>query len=179
MATAAAGLVTYAAEVRPEYVSTLRGLAGRVAAAVESTSPARRIETLSVLAGRPALEGLPGLDPVTVLRMAELCTPERYDYFGLSDVKARLFPLLLARHPDIALAQLYRAGWWSAMSLLESATSAPVAMLGADLAGPLASAIQRALRCVAHDGTAPKTFDGVDIERLAAVAAAQDRIRRP
>ena len=172
---AVGGLLAFCTKVRPDYLQELRGLAERTAAAAESVSPASRVQTLSLLVSCPAFAGLPSLDPVRVLRMYEQCKPDGHDFFGFPGVPARLFPALLARHPDIALAQLYRAGWGFSMSLLESAVSAPAAGISADLASPLASAIQRALRCVARDGSTPKTFDGVDIERLAALATDQDR----
>jgi hypothetical protein len=159
---AAAGLVAFAAEVRPEYTTELGELADRIADATATTRPATRVDALSILAAAPGMDEV--IDPILVIEEADRCAPLPPENWIPARARARVFPKLLAKHPDVALRQLYQAvstRWEYAMEILENAIEPMRAMFGADTARTLASTVQRGLECMARDDAIPLTVDGV------------------
>ena len=165
---AAAALVAFAAQARPEYEAELRRLAARVRAVAEAddASPQDRIDALSHLADLDE-----EVDPVQLLRDARACKPQPYHLtWAIGEVQGRLFPVLARTRPGAALRQLYQAvsdDWEMAMRLLEHIITAGTP----DFApADIGDAIQRGIACVARDGTVPEIVDGVDLELLAGLS---------
>ncbi|MEU0815218.1 hypothetical protein [Streptomyces mirabilis] len=167
---AAAELLAFAAEVRPENRNALRDLAAEVIAKARDGS-AIGVDTLAILAVSPVLGGL--VDPVDLLGEADRCT---FAWPGEEwiprDVVARLFPVLLEHASAVALRKFYEVAskdWSFAMSLLEHASDAVTGALDADAAATIGSAIARGLACTSPEGTAPDVVDGVRLAGLVAV----------
>ncbi|NUK85228.1 ATP-binding protein [Streptomyces lunaelactis] len=172
---AAAELVAFAAEARPENRHELRELAVEIIARARDGS-AIGVDALAVLAASPALGDL--VDPVGLVNEAERCTfgwPGEHWIPG--DVVARLFPVLLERAPAVALRRFYEvasANWSFAMSLLEHAADALIDAMDTDLAATLGSAMARGLACTSPEGTAPDAVDGVRLAQLVATGTADN-----
>ncbi|MFD4690145.1 hypothetical protein [Streptomyces sp. NPDC058463] len=170
---AAAGLVAFAAEARPENRDEIRALAAEVVAKARDGS-ATGVDALAVLVASPVLGDL--VDPVGLLHEAERCTfgwPG--EHWIPADVVVRLFPVLLERAPTVALRRFYgvvSADWAFAMELLERGADALIDALDTDLAATFGSAMARALACTSPDGTAPDVVDGVRLDRLVATGRA-------
>ncbi|MFE2515113.1 hypothetical protein [Streptomyces mirabilis] len=173
---AAADLLVFAAEARPEHERELRELAEELVETADDGSTLG-VDALSTLATSPLLGDL--VDPVDILREADRCVSRwpgeewipRYVVF-------RLFPVLLERAPRDALHKFYEVtstGWSSAMALLEHAPDTVIDALGADAAATLGSAIARGLACTSPTGTAPDVVDGVRLARLVATGPADRR----
>ncbi|MBM9620223.1 hypothetical protein [Streptomyces zhihengii] len=173
---AAAELLAFGAQARPENRAELRELAAEVIARARDGS-ALGVDALTALAVSPALGDL--LDPVALLHEAERCTlawPGEHWIPG--DAVARLFPVLLARAPAVALRRFYdvtSANWSFGMSLLEHAPDALLEALDTDAAATLAASVTRALACTSPDGTAPAIVDGVHLPHLAATSRSPGR----
>jgi len=165
---AAAELVAFAAEVRPDARADLQQTTARLIAAASRDTPAQRVDALSRLVAAPGLAGL--VDPVRLLHDAEHCEPDQWEGKTVShNAQARLFTVLLSQNPEVALDSLYRAvsrDWPLATLLLERATAQLHALLGDAAAGHIASAMQRGLVCMG-DGEPPEIVDGVRIKQLA------------
>ncbi|MEU2738211.1 ATP-binding protein [Streptomyces sp. NPDC007095] len=166
---AAAELLAFAADVRPENRHTLRELATEVIAKAGDGS-ALGVDALAALAVSPVLGDL--VDPVGLLREAERCDP-RYPFYEWipRHVVVRLFPVLLERAPAVALRKFYESAsgdWSSAMWLLEHAPDALLKALGTGAAATLGSAIDRGLACTSPEGVAPDVVDGVRLAQLVA-----------
>ncbi|WP_411071030.1 hypothetical protein [Streptomyces sp. cmx-4-25] len=166
---AAAELLAFGAEVKPENRAELRELAGEIVAKARDGS-AIGVDALTVLATSPGLGDL--VDPVGLLREADHC---RLGWPGEhwipADAVARLFPVLLERAPAVALRRFYTTvstDWSFGTALLQHAPDALLRALGADAVAVLGSAVVRGLACVSPDGTAPEVVDGVRPARLAA-----------
>ncbi|WP_187283160.1 ATP-binding protein [Streptomyces sp. t39] len=168
---AAAELLAFGAEARPENRPELRELAAEVITRARDGS-AVGVDALTVLAVSPDLGDL--LDPVAVLHEAERCTPAwPGEHWIPGDAVARLFPVLLDRAPAAALRRFYEvtsANWSFGTALLEHAPDALLEALDTDAAAALASAVTRALACTSPDGTAPAIVDGVRLTDLATPA---------
>ncbi|WP_165970326.1 hypothetical protein [Actinomadura sp. 6K520] len=165
---AAAGLVAFAADARPEYSADLRALGNQIIEAASREDPARRVDALSRLAEARSLRGL--VDPAALYSETEQSAPFRWETWALADVRARLFPVLVATDPGAALRALYQsaaASWGDAMGLLEAAAEPLTDAAGIEVAATLADAIRRGLACMAPGGTIPPVVDGVRLERLA------------
>ncbi|RSN50762.1 hypothetical protein DMH12_24155 [Streptomyces sp. WAC 04229] len=165
---AAAGLLAFAGEARPENRHELRELAAEVIARTRDGS-AIGLDTLAILAQSPVLGDL--VDPVAVLHETERC---KLAWAGETwiphDVVARLFPVLLERAPSVAMRTFYdvtSSDWSYAMSMLEHAADALIGELGADAVAVLGAAIARGLACTSPEGMAPDVVDGVRQARLA------------
>ncbi|MEY9893533.1 hypothetical protein ABIA35_004464 [Catenulispora sp. MAP12-49] len=168
---AAAGLVAFAAEVKPACEHELVELCSEIIAATREITPARRLDTLVILATSPLLGGV--VDPVELLHEAERCEAASKDEARIpSDVISRLFPLLLYRNPDVALRALYSAAWMRATAMLEYAAEALTDVLGVNAAGALASAISRGRDCTSLGGAPPDVVGGVNLAQLIATAPA-------
>ncbi|MFD6326346.1 hypothetical protein ACFWOL_26570 [Streptomyces sp. NPDC058442] len=168
---AAADLLVFAAEVRPEHERELRELAEEVVAEADDGS-ALGVDALATMADSPLLGDL--VDPVDLLREAGRCT-QRWpgESWIPGSAVARLFPVLLARAPAVALRRYYDVAsknWSFAMSLLEHAQDAVIDALDDDAAATLGSAIARGLACTSPTGTAPDVVDGVRLAELVATA---------
>ncbi|MEV6593153.1 hypothetical protein [Streptomyces acidicola] len=173
---AAADLLVFAAEARPEHERELRELGEEVVAAADDGS-VFGVEALATVAASPLLGDL--VDPVDTLREADRCVP-RYpaEHWIPGEVVARLFPVLLERAPEVALRRFYDLAWtnWSfAMSLLERAPDAVMDALDTDAAATLGSAIARGLACTSPTGTEPDVVDGVRLAQLVATARSDRR----
>jgi energy-coupling factor transporter ATP-binding protein EcfA2 len=176
---AAADLLVYAADVRPEHERELREL-GEEAVATADDGSALGADALATLAASPLLGDL--VDPVALLAEVDTCT------FGWPgerwiprNVVARLFPVLLERAPAVALHKFYEVAskdWSFAMSLLEHAPDAVMDALDTDAAATLGSAIARGLACTSPTGTAPDVVDGVRLAQLVATAGPDGRRAR-
>lgn len=75
---AAAGLLTFAAQTRPECAADLRRLGEKIVAATATSTPAGRVDTLARLTGAQALAGL--VDPAAIFHEAERCSPDGWEY---------------------------------------------------------------------------------------------------
>jgi hypothetical protein len=166
---AVTGLIALAAEVRPECDDDIRDLSVLVIERARDQTPAARLDTLAQLAGLRGLVDL--VDPVELLNEAEHCVLRHpHEHWVPDNVIARLFPVLITHHPDVALRTLYKAvstRWEFAMSLLEHAARVIVDILGPTATTTLASAVRRGLACTSNDETVPDVVDGVDIGHLA------------
>ncbi|MFH0522234.1 hypothetical protein ACHBTE_34380 [Streptomyces sp. M41] len=172
---AAAQLLAFAAEARPEHRLELRELAAQLIARADDGS-ASGVDALASLAAAPLLGDL--VDPVALVDRAERCT-FRWpgEHWIPRDVVARLFPVLLERAPDAALRKFYEVAstdWGFAMSLLDHATDALIAALGPEAATELTSAVTHGLTCTSPDGTAPRVVDGVRPADLVTGGAGRD-----
>ncbi|KOX20748.1 MULTISPECIES: ATP-binding protein [unclassified Streptomyces] len=165
---AAAELLAFGAEARPENRAELRELAGEVAAKARDGS-AIGVDALTVLAASPGIGDL--VDPVGLLHEAERCrTGWPGEHWIPADAVARLFPVLLERAPAVALRRFYETvstDWPFGMSLLQHAPDALIEALGTDAVAVLGSAVARGLACVSPDGPAPEVVDGVRLAHLA------------
>ncbi|MEU3185130.1 AAA family ATPase [Streptomyces sp. NPDC006923] len=166
---AAAELLAFAAEIRPENRHRLRELAMEVMAKAGDGS-AVGVDALAALAVSPALGDL--VDLVGLLREAERCDIRLPVHAWIPRyVVVRLFPALLDRAPAVALRRFYEAAssdWSSAMWLLEHAPDALLEALGAGAAATLGSAIARGLACTSPEGVVPDVVDGVRLAHLVA-----------
>ncbi|MFI8393078.1 hypothetical protein [Streptomyces sp. NPDC085540] len=164
---AAAELLAYAAEVRPDQRPGIRELAAEVTARAGDGS-ATGVEALSVLACSPSLGDL--VDPVRLLHATDRCVLGSPDESWIPGVvTARLFPVLLERAPAVALHKFYEiasTNWSFATGLLEHAAELLTDALGADAAVAVCSAAARGLACTSPEGSAPDVVDGVRLERL-------------
>ncbi|MGW0628745.1 hypothetical protein [Streptomyces sp. NPDC002758] len=173
---AAAELLVFAAEARPEHRRELRELGAMVIAKAGDGS-ALGADTLASLVASPLLGDL--VNPVALLNQAEHCTfgwPG--EHWIPRDVVARLFPVLLEREPNVALRKFYEVAstdWGFAMSLLKNGPDVLIAALDADVAGILASAVARGLACTSADDAAPEVVDGVRLAELAVIGPAHGR----
>ncbi|MCX4773798.1 hypothetical protein [Streptomyces sp. NBC_01285] len=171
---AAAELLAFATEVRPEHRHRIRELATEVIAKAGDGS-ALGVDALAALAVSPVLGDL--VDPVRLLHEAEHCDVGIPVYAWIPRyVTARLFPVLLERTPAVALRKLYEAAssnWASAMWLLEHAPDAVLKALGAGAAATLGSAIARGLACTSPEGVAPDVVDGVRLAQLVATGSTE------
>ncbi|MEU6955906.1 hypothetical protein [Streptomyces sp. NPDC045714] len=165
---AAAGLLGFAGEARPENRRELRELAAAVIARARDGS-AIGLDTLTILAESPVLGDL--VDPVALLHEAARCELTWPGERWVShDVVARLFPVLLERAPTIALRKFYEvisSDWPLAMSMLEQAPDALTSALDADAVTVLGVAIAQGLACTSPEGMAPQVVDGVRLGQLA------------
>ncbi|MFF1276075.1 hypothetical protein ACFVZC_22160 [Streptomyces marokkonensis] len=170
---AAADLLVFAAEVRPEHERELRELGEEVVATAGDGS-ALGVDALATLAASPLLGDL--VDPVDLLHEAGRCTlgwPG--EEWIPADAVVRLFPVLLERAPGVALRRFYDVAstdWSFAMALLERAPDAVTGALGTGAAATLGSAVARGLACTSPTGAAPDVVDGVRLARLATTAGA-------
>jgi hypothetical protein len=158
---AAAGLVALAAEHLPED-ARIRELADDIVSATADRTPATRAVTLAELAACPALAG--AIDPVELMSQTVRLPVLPTERWVPDEVLAKLFPVLLTRHPAVALRLLYDClaqSWESAMVQLEYAAEPLVDALGTDAAELLHGSIRRALECTSLDGTVPPAVDGV------------------
>ena len=165
---AAAGLVAFGADARPEYSAEIRELGNRIIEAAGREEPARKVDTLSRLAEARSLSGL--IDPAALYAETEQCAPFRHETWGLAGARDRLFPVLVTEDPGAALRVLYRsaaASWGNAMGLLEAAADPLTSTAGTPVAATLLDAIRRGLACMAPGGAAPPVVDGVRLDRLA------------
>lgn len=165
---AAAGLLAFAAEIRPELRDLLLNLGKETIAAADDLEGADRVDALTYLAAAPILADL--VDPVALFEETERKEFSIYGKQALVDAAAaRLYPALLRRSPSTALQALYDAAtvrWSHAMTLLEKAIDDLQATFGAELAARLATPLERGLACVAADGSAPEAANGVSFRRL-------------
>ncbi|MGV9352596.1 hypothetical protein [Streptomyces misionensis] len=172
---AAADLLVFAAEARPEHERELRALAEELVETADDGTTLG-VDALSTLATSPLLGDL--VDPVEILREAGRCVSRWPGEEWIPGyVRFRLFPVLLERAPRDALHQFYKAtseNWSSAMALLEHAPSTVIDALGADAPATLGSAVARGLACTSPSGTAPDVVDGVRLAQLVATAAGED-----
>ncbi|MET9831852.1 hypothetical protein ABZ078_21705 [Streptomyces sp. NPDC006385] len=164
---AAADLLVFAAEARPEHERELRALGEEVVAAADDGSTLG-VDALATLAASPLLGDL--VDPVDLLEESRRCV-SRWpgEEWIPGQVVFRLFPALLERAPAVALRKFYDStskDWSSAMALLEHAPDAVLEALGADAAATLGSAIARGLACTSPEGRAPDVVDGVRLAQL-------------
>ncbi|MFI6722804.1 hypothetical protein [Streptomyces atratus] len=173
---AAADLLVFAAEARPEHERELLELGEEVVTTAGDGS-AIGADALATLAASPLLGDL--VDPVALLREASRCT---FSWPGENwipgDVVARLFPVLLERAPSVALRKFYEVtskNWSFAMSLLEHAPDAVIEALDADAPATLGSAIARGLACTSAEGRAPDVVDGVRLGRLVATGGSDGK----
>ncbi|WP_028803747.1 ATP-binding protein [Streptomyces sp. 142MFCol3.1] len=176
---AAADLLVFAAEARPEHERELRELAEELVETADDGSTLG-VDALSTLATSPLLGDL--VDPVEILRETARCVSRWPGEEWIPGYMVfRLFPVLLERAPRDALHKFYEAtskDWSSAMALLEHAPDAVIAALGADAAATLGSAIAHGLACTSPTGTAPDVVDGVRLARLGATRPADRRQAR-
>ncbi|MET7892012.1 hypothetical protein [Streptomyces mirabilis] len=167
---AAAELLAFAAETRPENRHKIRELAAEVVTKAWEEGSAIGVDALAALAVSPVLGDL--VDPVGLLTEAERCVVRLpLDAWIPNDVVARLFPVLLERAPAVALCKFYEVAskrWSFAMMLLERASDALIEALGADVAATLGSAIARGLACTSPEGEVPDVVDGVRLAQLVA-----------
>jgi hypothetical protein len=166
---AAAGVLGFAAEARPEYVARLLELGARLVRACGSETPAARVEVLSFLASAPQFAA-ELVDLPRLLRDAETCAQDRWEYWVPSDSQARIFAALIARRDAAAVDKLYRAAsdnWEFAMRLLESAAARIGSTADPNAASAWARAVRRGLECVADTAPVPAVVNGVDLEALA------------
>jgi hypothetical protein len=165
---AAAGLLAFAAEIRPELRDLLLSLGKETIAAADEREGADRIDALAYLAGAPILGDL--VDPVALFEDTKRKEFEIYGKQELVDAAAaRLYPALLRSSPSAAMQALYDAAtvrWSYAMVLIESAIEDLQAVFGSELAVCLATPLERGLACVAADGSAPEVANGVSFRRL-------------
>ncbi|WP_167828896.1 hypothetical protein [Streptomyces sp. MZ04] len=173
---AAAELLAFGAEARPENRQELGELAAEVVAKAGDGS-AIGLDALAALVASPVIGEL--VDPVGLLREAERC---EFAWPGETwiprDATARLFPALLERAPAVALRKFYEVtstNWSFAMALLEHVPDALLDAWGADAGATLGAAIARGLACTSPQGTAPEVVDGVRLARLAATGLADGR----
>lgn len=173
---AAAELLAFGAEARPENRNELRELAAEVVAKAGDGS-AIGLDALAALVAAPGIGEL--VDPVGLLREAERC---EFAWPGETwiprDATARLFPALLDRAPAVALRKFYEVtstNWSFAMALLEHVPDALLDAWDADAGATLGVAIARGLACTSPRGTAPEVVDGVRLGQLAATGAADRR----
>ncbi|MEV0113517.1 hypothetical protein AB0H77_09750 [Streptomyces sp. NPDC050844] len=173
---AAAELLAFGAEARPENRNELRELAAEVVAKAGDGS-AIGLDALAALVAAPGIGEL--VDPVGLLREAERC---EFAWPGETwiprDATARLFPALLERAPAVALRKFYEVtstNWSFAMALLEHAPDALLDAWDADAGATLGAAIARGLACTSPRGTAPDVVDGVRLGQLAATGPADRR----
>ena len=165
---AAAGLVAFSVDARPEYSADLRELGNRIIEAASRQEPARKVDTLSRLAEARSLRGL--VDPAALYAETERCAPSGHETWGLAGTRDRLFPVLVTEDPGAALRALYKsaaANWGNAMGLLESGADPLTGAAGIPVAATLLDAVRRGLACMAPGGTAPPVVDGVRLDRLA------------
>jgi hypothetical protein len=167
---AAAELLAFAAEARPENRPELRELAAEAVTKAREDGSATGVDALAALAASPVLGDL--VDPVGLLREAERCeVPLPLHAWIPNDVVARLFPVLLERTPTVALRKFYQVAserWSFAMMLLEHAPDVLIEALGAGAAATLGSAVARGLACTSPEGAAPDVVDGVRLGQLVA-----------
>ncbi|MFE6681410.1 hypothetical protein [Streptomyces sp. NPDC057729] len=172
---AAAELLAFAVDVRPENRDALRELAAEVVVRAEPGT-ATGADALSVLAASPAFGDL--VEPVALLREAAGASFGWQDgASNLGDVRTRLFPVLLRSAPAVALQEFYEAAsrnWSLTMSLLEHEPDALRDALGDDALAVLGSAMARGLACTSPENTAPEVVDGVRLARLVATGSAQN-----
>jgi hypothetical protein len=165
---AAAALLAFAAEVRPESEHTLRGLAQETVRAARALDPAARIEALSHLASAPALAEV--LDLAELFNEAERAAPAADSDIDLVQAAIiRLFPALLQRSPSVAMSAFYQAvstQWSRSMSFLESVSGELLQLFGPQFAEQIARPVQQGLACVSADGAAPPTACRVSFTRL-------------
>jgi hypothetical protein len=167
-AAAAATLLAFAAEIRPEAERTLKGLAQEAITAARGLNLAARIEVLSHLASAPVLAEL--LDLAELFDEAERAAPTSDSDIGLVEAAIiRLFPALLQRSPSTAMRAFYQATsthWTRSMALLESAIGELLELFGPPLAERIAGPVQQGLACVSADGAAPPSACGVSFTGL-------------
>ncbi|MER5944555.1 hypothetical protein ABT127_00680 [Streptomyces sp. NPDC001904] len=172
---AAADLLAFAAEARPEHERELRELAEELVDTADDGSTLG-VDALSTLATSPLLGDL--VDPVDILRAAGRCVSRWPGEEWIPGyMKFRLFPVLLERAPREALRTFYEAAsgnWSSAMALLEHAPGSVIDALGTDAPAVLGSAVARGLVCTSPSGTAPDVVDGVRLTALVATAAREE-----
>ncbi|MFB7462958.1 hypothetical protein ACFCZ1_05525 [Streptomyces sp. NPDC056224] len=172
---AAAELLAFAVDVRPENRDALRELAAEVVARAEPGS-ATGADALSVLAVSPVLSDL--VEPVALLHEAARASfGWQHGASPLNEVRTRLFPVLLRSAPSVALQEFYQAAsrnWSLAMSLLAHDPDALRDALGDDAVAVLGSAMARGLACTSPENTAPEVVDGVRLARLVATGSAQN-----
>ncbi|MFF3227144.1 hypothetical protein ACFYV7_30405 [Nocardia suismassiliense] len=169
---AVAGLLAFAATLRPPGDALLRELAMEVLVEARDRDPATRVVTLLQFAVSPTFGAL--VDPVDLLADTDGLDPSPWERLVHNEVSTQLFPLLLHRAPSFALRRLYAAlrdNWASAMALLEHAAEPLLEAIGVDVVGVLHNEIRRAMACVSDDGTAPALVDGVDLGTAAAGSA--------
>jgi tetratricopeptide (TPR) repeat protein len=162
---AAAEMLEFAAEIRPEAEPALLRLAEETIAATEGMQLVDRIDALSHLASSPILGEL--LDPADLIDEAQwtVLSGSRL----MDAAVARLFPVLLRRSPSAAMRGFYQvasARWSHSMSLLESSVGQLLEIYGLDIAERVAWPVQQALGCVAADGKPPESADGVSFASL-------------
>jgi len=164
---AAAGLVAFAADARPEYATDLCELGNQIIEAVGHKDPAWRADTLSRLVEAPSLRRL--VDPAALYSETERSAPHGWETWALSDVRNRLFPVLVMEDPGAALRVLYgtaATSWGDTMGLLEAAAGPLTGLTGIEAPVALADAIRRGLACMAPGDTIPPVVDGVRLGRL-------------
>lgn len=164
---AAAGLVAFAAEIRPDCRSDLHRVAAHVIAATADATAGRRVDTLASMVAAPGLEAL--IDPVELMHEAERCVPDHLERWVPGNAQARIFPVLLAQLPTAALLKLYRTlsqDWEAAMELLERAVTSPALDLNVGTVPELAAAIRRGMHCVTDGVMVLDTVDGVNLTLL-------------
>jgi len=167
-ASAAATLLAFAAEIRPEAAHTLQGLAQEAITAARGLDLAARIEVLSHLASAAVLAEL--LDIAELFDEAERAAPASDSDIDLVEAAiVRLFPALLQRSPSAAMRAFYQATstqWDRSMALLESAVGELLELFGPQFAERIAGPVQQGLACVSADGAAPPSAGGVSFARL-------------
>ncbi|MEV8021699.1 hypothetical protein AB0O76_36300 [Streptomyces sp. NPDC086554] len=173
---AAAELLAFGAEARPENRNELRELAAEIVAKAGDGS-AIGLDALAALVAAPVIGEL--IDPVGLLREAERC---EFAWPGETwiprDATARLFPALLERAPAVALRKFYEVtstNWSFAMALLEHVPDALIDAWDADAGATLGAAIARGLACTSPQGTAPEVVDGIRPAQLAATGTTDRR----
>jgi len=117
---AAAALAALAAEMSATDDARIRDLCAEIVAVTERSSPATRVATLLRFAISPALSGL--VDPADLLAETLRLDTLPWERADREEVITRLFPVFLAKRPEIALRLLYDAveeNWDHAMALLE------------------------------------------------------------
>ncbi|MFI6217084.1 hypothetical protein ACIBCD_34225 [Nocardia brasiliensis] len=167
---AVAGLVAFAAGLRPAGDALLRELSTEILAEAHRRDRATRVVTLLQFAVSQTCAAL--VDPVELLTDAAPLDLDP-DLSVYHEVITELFPVLLHRAPAFALRQLYAAlrdNWALAMALLERGAEPLLAALGFDVVEALHAEIRRAVACVADDGAAPELVDGVDFGTAASAA---------
>ncbi|WP_068016152.1 tetratricopeptide repeat protein [Nocardia mexicana] len=160
---AVAGLLAHLVEMPGAERLLIRDLSTEVVARAGDQLPGNRIAALLPFAESERLADL--AEPVELSTLALRSKV----YSGLRgpcvDALARLFPVLLARAPAVALRQLYDAlpdDWALAMAQLESGARPLVDILGPDAVAVLHAAIQRGESVVRGAGQPLSLVDGVD-----------------
>lgn len=161
---AAAELVALAAKLAPRHPS-LRELCSAVIAASRTRPPMARIIALLPMAASSIFTEL--IDPAELLADIQGLGRLPSQAVDRDEIITKLFPILLAKTPDIAIKLLYNTveeSWSHAMALLEHGAEEILDVMGTDAATALHTAIIRAVECTSPDGTTVLDVDGVRLE---------------